>query len=55
VLGAFGYRPPPWYIMFKPYTEPWASDPAAAQGPRLDAAIPRPGPANSERVMILRR
>ena len=29
VLGAFGYRPPPWYIAFKRDTEPWASDPAA--------------------------
>jgi SAM-dependent methyltransferase len=29
VLGAFGYRPPPWYITFKRDTEPWASDPAA--------------------------
>jgi hypothetical protein len=27
VLGAFGYRPPPWYITFKRDTEPWASDP----------------------------
>jgi SAM-dependent methyltransferase len=29
VLGAFGYRPPPWYLTFKRDTEPWASDPAA--------------------------
>jgi len=29
VLGAFGYRPPPWYIAFKQDTEPWGSDPAA--------------------------
>jgi SAM-dependent methyltransferase len=29
VLGAFGYRPPPWYVTFKQDTEPWASDPAA--------------------------
>jgi SAM-dependent methyltransferase len=29
VLGAFGYRPPAWYVMFKQDTEPWASDPAA--------------------------
>jgi SAM-dependent methyltransferase len=29
VLGAFGYRPPPWYVTFKRDTEPWASDPAA--------------------------
>jgi SAM-dependent methyltransferase len=29
VLGAFGYRPPPWYTTFKRDTEPWASDPAA--------------------------
>jgi SAM-dependent methyltransferase len=29
VLGAFGYRPPSWYITFKRDTEPWASDPAA--------------------------
>jgi SAM-dependent methyltransferase len=29
VLGAFGYRPQPWYIAFKRDTEPWASDPAA--------------------------
>ena len=27
-LGAFGYRPPPWYVTFKRDTEPWASDPA---------------------------
>jgi SAM-dependent methyltransferase len=27
VLGAFGYRPPSWYITFKRDTEPWASDP----------------------------
>jgi SAM-dependent methyltransferase len=27
VLGAFGYRPPPWYLTFKRDTEPWASDP----------------------------
>ena len=27
VLGAFGYRPPPWYVTFKRDTEPWASDP----------------------------
>jgi SAM-dependent methyltransferase len=27
VLGAFGYRPPPWYLRFKRDTEPWASDP----------------------------
>ena len=27
VLGAFGYRPPPWYITFKRDTEPRASDP----------------------------
>jgi hypothetical protein len=26
VLGAFGYRPPPWYVTFKRDTEPWASD-----------------------------
>jgi SAM-dependent methyltransferase len=26
VLGAFGYRPPPWYLTFKRDTEPWASD-----------------------------
>ena len=29
VLGAFGYRPPAWYVTFKRDTEPWASDPAA--------------------------
>jgi SAM-dependent methyltransferase len=29
VLGAFGYRPPSWYVTFKRDTEPWASDPAA--------------------------
>jgi SAM-dependent methyltransferase len=29
VLGAFGYRPPAWYVTFKQETEPWASDPAA--------------------------
>jgi len=29
VLGAFGYRPPPWYVAFKRDTEPRASDPAA--------------------------
>jgi SAM-dependent methyltransferase len=29
VLGAFGYRPPAWYLTFKQDTEPWASDPAA--------------------------
>jgi SAM-dependent methyltransferase len=28
VLGSFGYRPPPWYLEFKQYTEPRASDPA---------------------------
>lgn len=27
VLGAFGYRAPPWYVRFKRDTEPWASDP----------------------------
>jgi SAM-dependent methyltransferase len=27
VLGAFGYRPPAWYVTFKRDTEPWASDP----------------------------
>ncbi|HLK73802.1 MAG TPA: class I SAM-dependent methyltransferase [Streptosporangiaceae bacterium] len=27
VLGAFGYRPPPWYLRFKRDTEPRASDP----------------------------
>ena len=27
VLGAFGYRPPPWYITFKRDTEPRASNP----------------------------
>jgi SAM-dependent methyltransferase len=27
VLGAFGYRAPPWYTRFKRDTEPWASDP----------------------------
>jgi SAM-dependent methyltransferase len=27
VLGAFGYRPPPWYLTFKRDTEPRASDP----------------------------
>jgi SAM-dependent methyltransferase len=29
VLGAFGYRPPSWYVTFKQDTEPRASDPAA--------------------------
>jgi SAM-dependent methyltransferase len=29
VLGAFGYRPPSWYVTFKRDTEPWASDTAA--------------------------
>ena len=29
VLRSFGYRPPPWYLVFKRDTEPWASDPAA--------------------------
>jgi SAM-dependent methyltransferase len=35
ILGSFGYRLPPWYLVFKRDNEPWASDPAAL---RRDAA-----------------
>jgi SAM-dependent methyltransferase len=40
-LGAFGYRPPPWYLTFKSETEPQAADPALLAGEAAAAGFRR--------------